>query len=313
VKTLFANNDNGLCFSTSGVGPCHNDQPPTYPAQESDRMPGSSLYPGYFERNTAGTRVTGVDQRSRWPGAAVYEDPTMIMGRYLSPHGYDPDMPRQDVSGRGLCLNCHDPHGSDNEFDMLTATYLNSGGYGEMGPPSNFDLCLNCHGSTGPAGMNPEGKRIDDYYDASLNGDHAGHQIRMESDVAISWPSHLQQGDRLACYNCHNAHGSEGSNGAQPNAFLLSDQRPEWYGLTNPMNNADQNRRFCLGCHIPSDGMPGTKEVEGIVMNAIPDQNGHASNDNASCSGCHGKDYSTSTSENVHNPGDGGPGPTSFD
>jgi hypothetical protein len=38
-------------------------------------------------------------------------------------------------------------------------------------------------------------------------------------------------------------------------------------------------------------------------MNTIPNEDGHASTDMQGCFECHGADYSSPTSNNVHNPG----------
>jgi hypothetical protein len=124
----------------------------------------------------------------------------------------------------------------------------------------------------------------------------------MNPDIALSWPAHIRQGDKLPCYDCHNPHGSRGFNGQGPNAYLISDERDGWYGLTHTKDDPAQSRRFCLGCHIPSDGVAGSLTVEGIVMNAIPDRPGHRGTDTQGCFQCHGAAYSSSQSFNVHNP-----------
>jgi hypothetical protein len=150
--------------------------------------------------------------------------------------------------------------------------------------------------------MDPENRRIEDYYNPGLNGENAGHRIRRNPQVALSWPFYAQVGDMLPCYDCHDPHGSEGYNRVEPNAYLLSDQRPEWSGIIDPREDPAQARRFCLGCHIPADGIPGSKMVEGIVMNAISVRDEHLSGSSTGCYDCHGSDYSSSTSNNVHNP-----------
>jgi predicted CXXCH cytochrome family protein len=211
-------------------------------------------------------------------------------------------MPRQGPNGEGLCLNCHEPHASNNPFDLLVQPYLSIGGHESVGPPTRYALCFSCHGAGGPGGMDYENTLIADFYDAGLNGESAGHQIRMNPDIAISWPAHIQAGDMLPCYDCHNPHGSEGYNAVQPNGYLISDQRRGWSDLTDTINDAEQCRTFCFGCHIPSDGIPGSQEVEGIVMNTIPDRNGHRTLDTQSCYQCHGNDYRNPRSHNVHNP-----------
>ena len=306
---LFAENDNQLCYVAGGAGGCHQMLPINYPATESSRIPAGFPDAGYFEHNSGGSKVYGVEYRNRWPGESVYESAAVAgMGpRYVSPHRNDPDMPRLDAQGGGSCFNCHYPHGSDNPFDMLVDNYRGIGGATESTYPSQYRLCFNCHSTFGPPGMESTGRQIADYYDTTINpDDRAGHQIRMDPDVAISWPAHIRKGDKLPCYDCHNPHGSRGYNGAGANAFLISDERPGWANLTDTKTDPAQSRLFCLGCHIPSDGAPGSRQVEGIVMNAIPDREGHQSTSFQGCFECHGSDYSSPNSENVHHPGEGG-------
>ncbi len=279
--------------------------PGNYPATESSRIPEGFPEAGYFEYNAGGLKVRGVEYRNRWPGTVVYDNPGVTGAglRYYSPHRNDTDMPIIDPEGRGSCLNCHNVHGSENPFDMLVSDYRGIGGFNEPTFPSRYALCFDCHSTFGPQGMEDANRRIADYYDSSINGDgSAGHQIMMDPDVAMSWPSHIRAGDKLPCYDCHNPHGSQGYNGEGANAYLISDERPGWSNLINTVSDPEQNRRFCLGCHIPSDGVPGSRIVEGIVMNAIPDEEGHGSADITGCYECHGGDYSSSTSFNVHHP-----------
>ena len=301
ARLLFATNDNGLCF-TSG---CHSARPTAYPLRESDRLPEGVADAGYFEMNSGGQRRAGLDFRGRWPGENVYRNLAVTAsGHYVSPHAHDPDMPRSDAGGEGLCLNCHDAHGTTS-YDLLTARYGGISGHSEAGPPAAYALCLGCHSDAGPPGMDVANRAIADLYDSSLSGENAGHRIRKNPAVAISWPANVQVGDKLACYDCHSPHGSMGNDGVRPNAFLLSDQRPGWSGLDDTLNDAAQARRFCLGCHIPSDGIPGAQTVQGIVMNTLPDEGGHLLADQKSCYDCHGRDYSSPAAHNVHNPGDG--------
>ncbi len=305
---LFCENTNNLCFDPSGRGGCHGDIPTGYPAQETDRLPEGSSSPGYFEYNSGGERITGVKNRKRWPGMVAYTDQrTFGDGRYFSPHRNDRDMPLRDQAGNGLCINCHDPHVTDNPFDLLLYPYLEISGSGEVGPPEHYELCFRCHGPDGPVGMDEENRRISDYYDSRINNDdRAGHQIKMSDDIALSWPNYVQKGDKLPCYDCHNPHGSLGHDGVQPNGFLISDQRDGWSGLTDTLNDPQQTRRFCFGCHIPADGVPGSRSVEGIIMNTIPSEvQEHYSGREASCYDCHGRDYSSSNSLNVHHPSEG--------
>lgn len=304
-RLLFASNDNGLCFSTEGASPCHQAQPLNYPLRESDRIPEGAADAGYFEANTGGVRRPGVEWRGRWPGEFAYSNPQLLPdGRFVSPHAHDPDMPRRDARGEGSCLECHDAHGTPYP-DLLRDAYGPTGGSGELGPPTRYRLCLRCHGADGPTGMEISGRTIEDYYDSGLNGDHAGHQIRKNPRIALSWPAHVRIGDKLACSECHGVHGSRGHDGVRPNGSLLSDQRPGWSGLDNTRKDPEQARRFCLGCHIASDGVPGTQSVAGIVLNTLSDATAHRSTSAQTCYDCHGRDYGGPTSFNVHNPADG--------
>ncbi|MGA1791048.1 MAG: Ig-like domain-containing protein, partial [bacterium] len=315
---LYTENTNNLCYASG----CHDFTPSGYPAQEEDRTPSTSTYPGYFEKYTiGGIRATGLDNRFRWPGEEVFEDAnTYYSGtpeRFYSPHRNDPDMPRKDSDGNGLCVNCHSPHGTENPFDMLTKTYLSTKGSWENDVPVNYELCFGCHGSDGPLGMDAETKRIEDYYDKSINPNSAGHMIRKSTKSASYWPDHIEVGDRLACSNCHNPHGSRGyDNNNQRNTRLISDQRPQWNGIIDTLTSASKCRTFCFGCHIPSDDpncslySDGCPEVDGIQMAPIPVRPGanspHEGGSNTHCGNCHGREYDATSSAspafNVHNP-----------
>lgn len=303
AKLLFTENSNNLCYSPGGVGPCHQAMPANYPADESHRIPEGFPGAGYFEYNSGGTTIHGVGFRSRWPGAAVYDDPSMRGLHYVSPHRNDQDMPRLDPEGRGSCLNCHDAHNTPNPFDALRGSYVGIGGFDEPTYPSqHYGACFDCHSAFGPPGMEISGKLIADYYDSSVNGETAGHQIRKNPRIAMAWPSYVNIGDKLPCYECHNPHGSVGYDGRGPNAFLISDSRRGWSNLTELRRDPQQARRFCLGCHIASDDVPGSQTVNGILMNTLSERDEHTSMSWTSCYECHGAEYDDSTDHNVHNP-----------
>jgi len=321
---LFTENTNYLCYTTA----CHDFTPTGgyagYPAQEEDRAPPGTTYTGYFEYFSGGSKAPGLNNRVRWPGMAVFEDTnTYITGpleRYFSPHRNDYDMPRRDDSESGMCLNCHSPHGTENPFDMLVESYLGTKESKNEDVPENFQLCFGCHSDEGPTGMDAETKRIADYYDTSINTSTSGHMIRKSAKSASYWPPHIQEGDRLACSNCHNPHGSRGHyNNNQPNARLISDQRPQWNGIVDTLSSASKCRSFCFGCHVPSDDPncslysdpAGCPEVDGIIMKAIPvlpgeNKSRHEASGDMHCENCHGRNYDATTSAspafNVHNP-----------
>ena len=253
---------------------CHREASDEYPAIEGKR--GKD---GFFDRG-------------RWPGKKVYESSRHWKSGALIYPGkkYEP----------GDCKNCHNPHGSENKA-MLKAPYVTG----------DYRLCFDCHGAKGSAIIMRDSARfIESYYTlVNVTGSAPGHRItfspKQRNDFSAS---KLSLGDTLPCYDCHNPHGSQGGRALEPNGYHISDQRPEWDGLTDLIKNPSQARRFCLGCHVESDGTPFSREVEGIRMNRIPKLEGvdeHGLAGTASCYQCHGGDYSTEVSVNVHNVGYG--------
>ena len=293
---LFQENSNELCMSQS-VGGCHADQPSGgtsgYPAQEVNRLPLGSTDPGYFEHNSSGLRIPGVVNLVRWPGRTVWQN------LLYSAHYADSDMPIRDAFGNGSCDNCHDVHSGESMRDMLDTTYAGIVGSQNGTRPSNYELCFSCHSANGPLGMSDSSKYIADYYDRSVNAnERAGHGI-------TSGSGYVPSGARLPCFDCHNPHGSQGNANGGPNGYLLSDERPGWYGLTNIKNDNAQARRFCFGCHISSDGQGGGT-VEGMTLDPLPaTPAAHQYTHIKHCYDCHGRDYSSPTGHNVHNPNEG--------
>ena len=295
---LFVPNSNELCFAQSAGG-CHADQPTGatagYPAQESDRMPLGSVDPGYFEFNSGGVRLPGVQNLVRWPGRVVWEN------SLFSPHQSDQDMPIKDYFNNGSCDNCHNVHGSGSLHDMLDTTYQGITTSDLGFEPESYALCLECHRVDGPTAMDDTSKTIAYYYDSSINpGQRTGHGVS-------NGGGYVSAGQKLPCYDCHNPHGSAGFGGQGPNEYLLSDQRPGWYGLTNIRTDNSQVRRYCFGCHPSADGVEPGGEVEGMILSPLPNNTpAHDALGSVHCYDCHGRDYSSPTSHNVHNPAPGG-------
>jgi predicted CXXCH cytochrome family protein len=258
---------NNLCYQ------CHSSSSSSYPEEEIDRDSK-----GYF---TTGT----------YPGSTTYAN---------SPHF---------ISDRFYCANCHNPHGSANEYDMTVVTFTSPAGISV--PSAPYNLCFDCHGPHphGPSadslecadchsghGMQPIAN-IYKYYVQSTK-ENAGHPIKTSG-------GYLDVGDKLPCYDCHNPH--------EDNAYALRD----YFGVTNfDPTSATLVRNFCLHCHVTSDGYdyndtninPST--IEGLSRTSgtklrLPTVSGHAYSDTQSCYTCHGNDYSSIDSYNVHQPGGG--------
>ncbi len=300
---LFQENSNELCMSQS-VGGCHADQPSGattgYPATEANRLPLGSSDPGYFEHNSAGIRIPGVNNLVRWPGRTVWQNPT------FSAHYFDSDMPIKDAFGNGSCDNCHDVHGGVSTRDMLDTTYNGIVGSQIGTRATSFELCIGCHSMNGPLGMRESSKYISDFYDRAINpGERSGHGVSSGS-------GYVPTGARLPCADCHNPHGSQGYANGGANGFMLSDERPGWYGLTDIRNDNLQVRRFCFGCHVSSDGQGGG-QVEGMALGQLPSEvSAHSFGGTVHCYDCHGRDYGSPTGFNVHNPSDGEGSGTQF-
>ncbi|MEW5800844.1 MAG: cytochrome c3 family protein, partial [bacterium] len=304
---LFGENNKFFCLSAE----CHGKTPKFYTKTEELSDKGILIrieekdkpYGGYFEANDAATgkRKGGLDYRVRWPGQAAYvhiDDPN------FSPHG----KMKSDLCGpdcdEGSCMHCHKPHGTGSKYDMLKASY--KGTVNSANDPNNYELCFNCHGDDpawAPNGMREETQKIETYYRQPDN--YAGHQIKSSDGFA-------RPGDKLACSNCHNPHGSLGHGGNEnenrnPNRHLLSDERPGWDNLGDTLTDPNSSRRFCFGCHVPSDCTPKDSDevcddryVEGIFMKPIPDFAEHKKGAKESCHDCHGGSYIDEKSQNVH-------------
>ncbi len=121
-------------------------------------------------------------------------------------------MPRQDAAGQGLCLNCHDPHGTENPRDILVALYGGISGHAGIG--RHRRATASASPATAPTvrpGWITENRYIEDYYDSGLNGERrpATRSVATPTSPSPGRP-HIQVGDKLPCYDCHNPHGSEG-------------------------------------------------------------------------------------------------------
>ena len=278
-------NNNTECFR------CHGREATGYPAVESDRTAGDN---GYFALAGSSVRFS-----VRYPGQAVWENSILVGGAPVSPHynnaktssGFD--NVTRPVSD---CKTCHDVHGTANQYNQLKGTFR-AGGYG---------LCFQCHGKTTTATDN-----ISRYYPAAAGGDNTdspaatnvGHNVKTTG-------GYLAQFTSLPCYDCHVTHGSKNGN-----TQLKSDQTERgWsglgntkYGSTSSDNAADNNsRRFCLGCHVASDGS-GTATVENLSQAGanrlkLPSAYGLAEHKAASAQGCHRCHYGKNYSDNTYGP-----------
>ena len=217
----------------------------------------------------------------------------------------------------GDCKNCHDVHGTANDYDQLR-TEDEVGTEGVYGfSESDLTLCFNCHDGT-PAGD------IKRFYPQAVGG--SAEQTETTRFGHRTWTSgNLSAGSALPCYDCHNPHGATASYGltvvtetATDTPLTLGDAAGE-INMAPGRGSADV-RRFCLSCHVTYDasasGWNGSAmatvshgaKVEGLQRDGsdgsklrLPEATGHNLTDGTSCYGCHGNDYAVG-GNNVHNP-----------
>ncbi|MHB1341786.1 MAG: cytochrome c3 family protein [Coriobacteriia bacterium] len=292
--TVITGNNNTVCDA------CHAGPTPNYPAATRD--------------------ANGYPRLGTWPGNGTYTTAYVPATHTGSPHstangGGNSSLPAYVA---GDCKVCHDVHGTANMYDETRLPYT----------PTDFDLCFDCHDTDGPAARN-----MKTYYPGAVGGSGggSGHQIQTPTGSLLS-------GSVLPCYDCHNPHGTSTSSYGllvvtelvSGTPLVLGDSVGEIRMAPTDIDGAGEEinvRNFCFACHTTGDtakGFNGTMlvlvtpgaEVEGIdrtvydVANEwglrLPNRGGHREGDTLqSCFQCHGNDYSTLSSNNVHNPSGG--------
>lgn len=287
---------NEWCFA------CHND--------EQDWYAQKGPYPSCAAplRDASGYPTAGV-----FGGQSVYADAVSNAHAGI-PASTEP------TRVAGDCLYCHRAHGSSSQYDSLIATLAPSTPGRVAQDRSTGDyaaLCFMCHGggsweAAGAVNIKQYATRQPSDVGRNASG---GHRIKSAGgDLPVNAP--------LPCYECHNPHGS-----GRGNNKMLSDALGENLDTTA---GAEAVRQFCLSCHVTSDllgwdsvgeayaSVPATAAVAGLLRNGgssgsgpgggknwlrLKAVSGHKSTDaSASCYDCHGDDYGSSDSSNVHSP-----------
>jgi predicted CXXCH cytochrome family protein len=288
VNTYWTSSGHGTTSINEKCVSCHNSHSSNYEKLLTTTNDKSQCYTchgsassGYPETETTDRDSSGYFTTGTYPGSTTYNS---------SLHATDTGTiwPASGLAS-GDCKNCHAPHGTANTYDMTVSTFT----------ATNFSLCLTCHDTDGPA-SNANGRMIKTYYVDSTDG-NAGHQIKTSG-------GNLSVGDKLPCYDCHNPH--------EDNAYALRD----YFGDANfDPTNATKVRNFCLHCHSDKDGDDyqgnpvGTETIEGLRRDGsdgsklrLTAKTEHDYTDNTNCYNCHGNDYSSQDSFNVHQPSPGG-------
>lgn len=261
-------------------------------ACHDDRASWKSGYPSLADptRDASGYPVLGT-----YPGPSVYADPKKNTHVLIDA---GPSRPKGD------CLVCHAAHRGPNRYDGLLATFVAPSAAtlaSDQADGAYAALCFGCH-----AGQQEWRKAgaVDIRRFTATPGAFRGHRI-------VTAGGTLPVGAPIPCYDCHNPHGSSRGNAAE-----ISDALGEKLSTSS---DADV-RRFCLSCHASSDGKiwdsahAAYAEATGTVEGLARDGSGgnalllpaavaeHAADSAASCYGCHGGDYGSATSFNVHAP-----------
>ncbi|TLM73195.1 MAG: hypothetical protein FDZ70_07830, partial [Actinobacteria bacterium] len=187
--------------------------------------------------------------------------------------------------------------------------------------PANAQrVCSACHDANGP------GSAIAAYYPPSGYGTAPATNPR--SGHRTKTAGNLPAGSALPCDVCHNPHGAEGGKmllydiNVNGTTITVGDGAGEVNMTSTEQTNPVNVRNFCLTCHVTDDatgqgwngsamvnitsgnflGIPRTGGV--LKLPVVP--TGHSAADTAwSCYVCHGDDFASSSSVNVHNPASG--------
>ncbi|TLM80534.1 MAG: hypothetical protein FDZ70_00305 [Actinobacteria bacterium] len=254
-----------------------------------------------------------------WPGKAVYTTPYNAGTNTGSMHGTgSPNATSATYPAPGDCRMCHDMHGTANRYDMLVGGTTTTPNFS----PGSATFCFaGCHDGS-RAVVDDDIKR---YWPVAAGGTSAdarsGHRT-LSNGV-------LPAGSAMPCYYCHNPHGSASAYGllvitrSAGATLTIGDAAGEIVMTSTP--TAAAVRQFCFTCHTTAIGNTGwngsamasvtapalvagidrtTYSASGAHL-CLPPVNGHYLADTASCYSCHGRDYATATSNNVHNPSGG--------
>ena len=304
-KTLFTTDDNTLCYAPGPAGATTRSRPAIRRPRKIGCRPVPSL--PVTSRSTPADSACPVSSCAAAGRAArVYEDArTFGLGHYYSPA---PQRYRHAAPGRPRARALPElprpPRGAvpvrphDEGLPGLRRT-VGAHRRRPLRPLPRLPLRAGSlrHGARRTSGsqtttimaINPDGT--------------AGHAIRKNPRVAISWPAARARRRPPTLLRLPRPARLPRQRRRPANGFCLNDERPGWTGLTDTRTDAAQYRRFCLGCHIPSDGVRRFAAGRGNRHEHAP-AGGRASidRDRWDAFGCHGSEYSDPTSFNVHHP-----------
>jgi len=248
------------------TGSAHSLEPDTEPDNSTIKYCDSCHTPHFDPTGTAklvrdpirGTTVTGNDNTvcfacheklsyltittDAWWGETIYNASKHATGTATNALGTYPDTSYT----RGLCLNCHDVHGSQYTDLQRDTSYLAS---------EKNQLCYMCHDDSSISFGSTYSYRGKTTYTASAHG--------TSTSTYNHWPTTADTGAGLGtggaeakqCINCHNPHGKDRGDGTAFDYLLLrwgygtgtykSDEEYLCYGVASGTSKG-------TGCHSQS-------------------------------------------------------------
>jgi len=168
--TLFTDNNNNLCFTASGAGPCHNGNA------------ANKIFQGATNYNTSTHAITS---NVKWPG------PT------------PPARVESDAAGK--CLNCHTPHGYKAAHPNSSNPTLQ-----ELVPSQTFAweeiLCETCHDNNGPASDDIKTDITKTYNHPANTSSYAKKHLESEGGDPTKFAYSPTNNRHSECVDCHNVH-----------------------------------------------------------------------------------------------------------
>ena len=290
---LFNENDNNLCYTNDGTGPCHAS------AGANEIYQGSTVYENSLH---------SISADMYWPGPTPSARPSSDYGKCLNchtPHGYEDGsglIPSQTFSREeNLCQTCHDGSPASDIQSEMTKIYRHpaddySGRHNqsEDGTSSNFGSsnrhaeCVDCH--------NPHYANSDAITplapDAS-NRNKGVSGVSVINSMAGSQPSYTYIPPNVGidyeyqlCFKCHSSWTIQP--GGQPDmAVLFNINNPSYHPVENQGKNANINPgafvngwlptylTYCTDCHTSDNTL--VRGPHGSQYNYILKQNYFAS------------------------------------
>ena len=229
-------------------------------------------------------------------GQTAYNDTEFSAHRFGGSGGSNGALyPGRDATEQGLCLNCHNAHGSPNRLNLRAMYQIPANDEtGNLAALNNYTLCFQCHGD-GTDGTRRQTGATDiyDYY----SGAEQGHYIQTANEFKDESGNFLPANWVIPCNDCHNPHGPNSA--VNSNKKLLNDNLSTWSGNHNLYNQTGDDliangRAACNACHAYSDEPAGRSYRGGTVAKLVYGEDTgdpqHQRNpvDSQLCTDCHG-------------------------